>query len=392
MDLNVNYRGAVKNMSAIALYVHIPFCKKKCYYCDFNSYSGKQHLIEEYIGALKKEIKMYKHVIDGYKVSTIFFGGGTPSILEGDQIAIIMDTMGKYYDIEKDAEISIEANPGTLNYNKLKKYYAGGINRLSIGLQACQENLLRTLGRIHSFEDYSKNLNEAREAGFTNINTDLMFSLPGQREKDLEECLEKVVSLGIPHISAYSLIIEEGTLFGNWVRNKTIVLPDEEIQLKMYHNTIGYLKEKGYIHYEISNFAKPGFQCEHNMVYWHNKPYIGLGAGSHSYFNKKRFNNVGSIEKYMDLVSNKKIPIENEIDVSIRDEISETMFLGLRLTEGISIKEFIERFNISPFEIYEKQIKKFSTQGLLEYDKTHIRLTQKGIDLSNIVFRDMLLD
>ena len=226
-------------MNIIALYIHIPFCKKKCYYCDFNSYSGKQHLIEEYIEALKKEIKMYKDVLNSYKISTIFFGGGTPSILEGDQITIIMDTMRKYYDIEEDAEISMEANPGTLNYNKLKKYYAGGINRLSIGLQAWQDNLLKTLGRIHSFEDYFKNLNEAREAGFTNINTDLMFSLPGQSEKNLEECLEKIVSLDIPHISAYSLIIEEGTPFYNWVRDKTIVLPDEEIQLKMYHNTIG---------------------------------------------------------------------------------------------------------------------------------------------------------
>lgn len=379
-------------MKSISLYVHIPFCQKKCYYCDFNSYSGKQHLIKDYIEALKKEIIMYKFILNNYRIDTIFFGGGTPSILEGDQITDIIDTIKKHYVVRDGAEISMEANPGTLNYNKLKKYYSSGINRLSIGLQACQDNLLKTLGRIHSFEDYLKNLKEARKAGFTNINTDLIFSLPGQKKEHWEKCLEKIVSLDMPHISAYSLIVEEGTLLNNWVKNKIVALPDEEIQLKMYHHTIKYLKEKGYIHYEISNFAKSGFQCKHNMVYWYNKQYIGLGAGSHSYFNKKRFSNVNGIEKYIDLVKSNKTPIEDEIDVSIKDEISETMFLGLRLIEGISIDEFTKRFNISPFEIYEKQIKKFSEQGLLEWDKTHIRLTQKGIDISNIVFQEMLLD
>ncbi len=379
-------------MKSISLYVHIPFCQKKCYYCDFNSYSGKQHLIKDYIEALKKEIIMYKFILNNYRIDTIFFGGGTPSILEGDQITDIIDTIKKHYVVRDGAEISMEANPGTLNYNKLKKYYSSGINRLSIGLQACQDNLLKTLGRIHSFEDYLKNLKEARKAGFTNINTDLIFSLPGQKKEHWEKCLEKIVSLDMPHISAYSLIVEEGTPLNNWVKNKIVALPDEEIQLKMYHHTIKYLKEKGYIHYEISNFAKSGFQCKHNMVYWYNKQYIGLGAGSHSYFNKKRFSNVNGIEKYIDLVKSNKTPIEDEIDVSIKDEISETMFLGLRLIEGISIDEFTKRFNISPFEIYEKQIKKFSEQGLLEWDKTHIRLTQKGIDISNIVFQEMLLD
>ncbi len=379
-------------MKSISLYVHIPFCQKKCYYCDFNSYSGKQHLIKDYIEALKKEIIMYKFILNNYRIDTIFFGGGTPSILEGDQITDIIDTIKKHYVVRDGAEISIEANPGALNYNKLKKYYSSGINRLSIGLQACQDNLLKTLGRIHSFEDYLKNLKEARKAGFTNINTDLIFSLPGQKKEHWEKCLEKIVSLDMPHISAYSLIVEEGTPLNNWVKNKIVALPDEEIQLKMYHHTIKYLKEKGYIHYEISNFAKSGFQCKHNMVYWYNKQYIGLGAGSHSYFNKKRFSNVNGIEEYIDLVKSNKTPIEDEIDVSIKDEISETMFLGLRLIEGISIDEFTKRFNISPFEIYEKQIKKFSEQGLLEWDKTHIRLTQKGIDISNIVFQEMLLD
>lgn len=379
-------------MKSISLYIHIPFCQKKCYYCDFNSYSGKQHLIKDYIEALKKEIKMYKSVLNSYKIDTIFFGGGTPSILEGDQIAVIVDAIRKNFAVRNDAEISIEANPGTLSYDKLKKYYNSGINRLSIGLQTCQNDLLKMLGRIHSFENYLKNLEEAREAGFSNINTDLIFSLPNQGEEDLAECLRKMVSLDVPHISAYSLIVEEGTLFSDWVKNKILILPDEEIQLKMYHDTIKYLKEKGYIHYEISNFAKSGFQCRHNMVYWHNEYYIGMGASSHSYFNKKRFNNVAGIEKYIYLIKNGKTPVENEMDIPIKDEISETMFLGLRLTDGIFVKKFIERFNISPFEIYGEQIRKFSEQGLLKWDKMNIRLTQKGIDLSNMVFQELLLD
>ncbi len=303
-----------------------------------------------------------------------------------------MDTIKKHYDIEDNAEISIEANPGTLNYSKLKEYYSKGINRLSIGLQACQNTLLKTLGRIHNFEDYLENLEEAREIGFYNINTDLMFSLPGQSENDLVKCLEKIVLLDIPHISAYSLIVEEGTPFNDWIRDKTIVLPDEETQLEMYHSVIEYLKEKGYEHYEISNFARPGFQCKHNMVYWHNKQYIGLGAGSHSCFNKKRFSNINGIEEYIGSVKGGKIPSENKIALSTRDEISETMFLGLRMTEGISVEEFTERFAVSPFEIYDKQIRKFSAQGLLEYDEANIRLTQKGIDISNVVFQELLLD
>lgn len=379
-------------MNSIALYIHIPFCEKKCYYCDFSSYSGKKHLIGDYIEALKKEIILYKPTLENYKISTIFFGGGTPSILEGNEIASIMDIINKNYSIKDDAEVSMEANPGTLTYSKLKTYYENGVNRLSIGLQACQNNLLKTLGRIHSFEDYVKNLEEARKAGFSNINTDLMFALPGQKEKDWEESLERIVSLDIPHISAYSLIVEEETPFYNWVENKKILLPDEEIELKMYHDTIKYLEEKGYTHYEISNFAKPGFQCKHNLIYWQNKPYIGVGSGAHSYFNEKRFNNVKGIEEYIELLKENKAPIEEEIDISMKDQISETMFLGLRMMEGVSIEEFTKKFNISPFEIYKEQMEKFKRQNLLEWDASHIRLTKKGVDLSNIVFQDMLLD
>lgn len=379
-------------MESIALYIHVPFCERKCNYCDFSSYSGKNHLIDEYIEALKKEIILYKNTLNNYKVNTVFFGGGTPSILTGKQINEIMNLLVKYFNIDDKAEISMEANPGTLSYDKLKAYYESGVNRLSIGLQACQKELLKTLGRIHSFEDYTKNLEDARKVGFLNINTDLMFSLPGQSFKDWEKTLEQIVSLDIPHISAYGLIVEEETPFYNWVENKKIILPDEEIELKMYHHTINYLKEKGYEHYEISNFAKPEFQCKHNLIYWHNKPYIGLGSGAHSYFNKKRFSNVKGIEEYINLLSQNKAPLDDEIILSTKDEISETMFLGLRTTKGVSVEDFIQRFNTSPFEVYNEEFNKLRKQGLLCWDEKYIKLTSKGIDISNVVFQEMLLE
>lgn len=379
-------------MDCKSLYIHIPFCKKKCYYCDFNSYSGKEYLIDDYIEALKKEITLYKDILNKNKINTIFLGGGTPSILNGEQIFEIMNTLNKNFLIKDNAEISIESNPGTLNYSKLKLYYESGINRLSIGLQACQNNLLNKIGRIHSFEEYIKNLQDARKIGFSNINTDLMFSLPGQTKKDWKETLNKIVDLNIPHISAYSLIVEEETPFYNWVGDGKVALPSEDVEIDMYHYAIKYLKEKGYKHYEISNFAKNRFECKHNLTYWKNKPYLGIGVGAHSYFNKKRFNNVKKIEEYIRLVKNDKLPVEERLDISTKDEISEFMFLGLRLIDGISIKEFINRFNVSPFEIYKEEFKKLKGDELLFWDEEQIKLTSKGIDLSNIVFQDMLLD
>lgn len=379
-------------MNSIALYIHIPFCEKKCHYCDFNSYSGKNHLVDDYIKALKKEMQQYGEIIKGHSVATVFFGGGTPSILTGEQMAEIMETLRRYYTLEEQAEISMEANPGTLNFHKLKAYYESGINRLSMGLQSCQNHLLKTLGRIHSFEEYVKNLEDARKAGFTNINTDLMFSLPGQTERDWQESLEKIVSLGIPHISAYSLIVEEGTPFFSWVENKKIILPDEEVDMNMYHYTIEYLKSKGYHHYEISNYAKNGFECKHNITYWHNEHYIGLGAGAHSYFDQKRFNNFADIDKYIHLLGEGSSPVEEEILVSKNDEIAETMFLGLRMMEGISIDGFFKRFHTTPLAIYEDTLEKLRKQGLIQWDEKGIWLTSKGIDLSNVVFEKMLLD
>lgn len=348
--------------------------------------------MEGYVSALKKEIQLYANEAQDYKVETLFIGGGTPSILQGYQIQEIMDYIGEYYNLSKTVEISIESNPGLLDIEKLKTYYNSGINRLSIGLQACQDNLLKALGRIHTYQDFIKNLQDARQVGFTNINADLMFGLPQQKIEDWRRSLESIVELEIPHISTYSLIIEEDTLFYQWEKTGKIHRLPEELELQMYHETINYLRDKGYIHYEISNFAKPGHQCKHNKTYWKNQSYLGLGSAAHSYFRKERFSNFIDIENYIQYINSNRKPVDTRTTPSIKDEISETMFLGLRMMEGISIQAFKKRFNQSPFDIYKNTFQQLRRKKLIFWDDHQIRLTEKGIDLANLVFQEMLLE
>jgi len=389
----------MKEKKQIALYIHIPFCESKCYYCDFNSFSGKNELIEDYINALIKEINYYSGKLSEYEISTVFFGGGTPSILESNQILLIMDSISSHFNSSKNAEISVEANPGTLSKQKLQSYRDSGINRLSMGLQSCENAYLKDLGRIHTYQEFLVNLEDARKVGFRNINVDLMFALPNMTAREWEDCLIQINNLEIPHISAYSLVWEDGTKFQQLKQGGHIKPIDEDEELEMYHLTIDYLKSKGYSHYEISNYAKEGYQCKHNIIYWKNQNYIGLGAGAHSYFDNKRFNNANKIEEYITLINGDNsaslslefsLAVENIIQVSRADEISETMFLGLRMTEGIEVDEFIKRFNESPFKIYMKELDKLKKQELILYDGKILKLTQKGIDLSNVVFREFV--
>lgn len=379
-------------MKPLGIYLHIPFCQKKCYYCDFISYSGKEELIEDYIESLKKEIQLYREELSGHSIKSIFIGGGTPSILTGGQVEEIIRTLANCYHLEKGIEVSIEANPGLLSREKLQHYYAAGINRLSIGLQACQEHLLQRLGRIHQYKDFIGNLQEAKAVGFNNINVDLMFGLPTQTLGEWHASLENIVALGIPHISAYNLIFEEGTPFFQWMEEGRIQKADEELELRMYHDAIGFLKDNGYLHYEISNFAKPNHQCQHNILYWKNQEYIGFGVAAHSYINNHRFYNHSGIEEYSYDIQNHQKPIEESHSLSIKEEISETMFLGLRMMEGVNVKDFVKRFGRTPEEIYGKQLKKLKERQLITYDDYHIKLTSKGIDLANLVFEEMLLD
>ena len=379
-------------MKSIGIYIHIPFCERKCLYCDFNSYSGKKELISEYLEGLKQEIRLHKGMLEGFEAESIYIGGGTPSLLSGKALESIMMALKENIRIKAGAEISMEANPGTLNKENLKGYFNSGINRLSMGLQACQDKLLSKLGRIHSYQDFLNNLEDARAVGFSNINVDLMFALPGQGLKEWEVSLMKLIGLDIPHISAYSLIWEEGTALEG-LRDKSLLSPaDEELELAMFHTARSILKNSGYNYYEISNYAKPDFECRHNIVYWKNQSYVGMGAGAHSYFNNRRYSNETTIEGYLKAIDKMGNPVKEVIEVSRTDEISETMFLGLRMTKGINIEDFKHRFGVTPMEVYPNILPKLKADGLILYNDEKIALTDRGIDLANLVFQELLID
>ena len=352
-----------------SLYIHIPFCKQKCLYCDFNSYSNADKLINDYVIALKNEIQSYS--FNAYK--TIYFGGGTPSYIDEKSIIDILNCV----DYKKAEEITIEVNPGTVTKEKLRSYIENGINRLSIGLQATQDNILKEIGRIHTLEDFEKTYIMAREVGFKNISVDLMFGLPNQALKDVEESLDFIIKINPEHVSCYSLILHEN-IFNN--------LPEDEEEREMYYLIINKLKEAGYEHYEISNFAKPGYESKHNLVYWNQGEYVGVGAGASSYIDNKRYTNVTNINKY---ITNYGDRIIEEIQ-SADDKEREYIILKLRLIDGINIEEMNEKFNINVCEKYKEQIEKMKKLELLEYNDKKIRLTKKGLDLANVVWQEFL--
>ncbi|QEK12372.1 oxygen-independent coproporphyrinogen III oxidase [Crassaminicella thermophila] len=378
-------------MKEIGMYIHIPFCAQKCLYCDFCSFSATEEMISKYIDALIKEMKIYEEKLRKCKIKSIFIGGGTPSIISINKMDKIINGIHSNFNLKEDLEFSIESNPGTLNKEKISYYLNHNINRLSIGLQAWQDFLLKKLGRVHNSKEFVRNYLLAREIGFKNINIDIMFALPNQSINHWQETLRNVVTLKPEHISAYSLKIEEGTVFNQLYKKGELHLPDEEKDRKMYHFTIDYLLENGYKHYEISNFAKEGQECIHNKIYWENEEYIGLGLGAHSYLNKIRYSNTTDLKDYIENIDKKNICVHKE-EISIKDEIAETMFLGLRMMKGISIKKFTKKFGISPLKVYSNEICDLKEKGLLQVDDQVIRLTRKGIDLSNHVFVAFLLD
>ncbi len=374
----------------IGLYIHVPFCKSKCNYCDFNSYAGMEELIPEYFNSMKKEIEFYRERLRDYTIGTVFIGGGTPSMVEEKYIVDILDICFKTMKISNEAEISIEANPGTVNLNKLFSYRNAGINRLSMGLQAWQDHILQYIGRIHKARDFSDNIEAARKAGFENINADLMFGLPGQTINDWEETLKAVDDLGVEHISCYSLKIEEGTVLGEKLDSGELIPVEDELDRAMYDSAIEFLKSKKFMRYEISNFAKPGFQCRHNLIYWRAEEYIGLGAGAHSYFENNRFNNVNKIKDYIRNIQEGNGIIENVQFINLEESMSEYMILGLRLTEGVNIAKFKERFGQNIFDVWGEVIEKNVRKGLLTMENESIQLTSKGFDLANSVFVEFI--
>ncbi|EMU53453.1 radical SAM family heme chaperone HemW [Clostridium butyricum] len=375
-------------MKEMSLYIHIPFCKQKCLYCDFPSYAGKESLINEYIRALNEEIL---RKCSKYKIASIFVGGGTPSYLNEINLESLLKTIN-LLDFKDDFEFTIECNPGTLNEEKLVLMKNYNVNRISMGLQTTNDNLLKEIGRIHSFEEFEKNYNQARKAGFENINVDLMFGLPNQHMKDWKASLEDVMSLEPDHISAYSLIIEEGTCFYNLYNNDKLNIPNEEEERSMYLFTKGFLEDYGYNQYEISNYAKVNKECFHNKVYWKCNEYLGLGVSASSFVDEKRFKNIDDIKIYIEKINNNE-DVTEEIHVNnINDDMEEFMFMGLRMIEGINLKTFKKRFGKDVFDIYDEVIKNNIKKGLLVVDSEKLYLSEKGIELSNYVMSDFILN
>lgn len=389
----------------LGLYIHIPFCVKKCKYCDFNSYKMDIDAKKRYIEDLKIEMELYSNKLykdNKYKkkedyhlnsddtITSIFVGGGTPSILTSDEIREIFTSVRAMFNIDKNAEITIECNPGTLTLEKLKTMKDIGINRLSIGLQAVQEQHLNFIGRIHTYEEFEKNYKDALSVGFKNINIDLMYSLPNQTLCDWKETLQKVSDLNPTHISAYSLILEEGTELYNMYENNKFELIDENMDIEMYEYTINYLKSKGYNQYEISNYSKDGYNCEHNILYWECEHYIGLGAGASGYINKNRYNNLESLDDYHLSLTKREKPIqENEI-LSEKDMIEEKIFMGLRMNKGIEFEDFKKKFGLDFREKYNKQIEMLLDRKLINQSFEGIQLTQKGREISNSIFIEFM--
>lgn len=366
-------------MKELGIYIHIPFCKSKCLYCDFNSFAQKDDCIDRYIKSVKREIERYAQENKNVLVKTIYIGGGTPSYIKEKYIKELIETIKKNFEIFSNAEITIEVNPGTVNRRKLECYYKAGINRLSIGLQSANDKLLKLIGRVHDFEDFLETVKLANTVGFTNINADCMIGLPNQTIYDVEETINTLINLRLTHVSVYSLIVEPGTPLEKKIDSGELKLPDEEIERYMYWFAKRKLEENGYLHYEISNFARPMFRSRHNMDCWNQKEYKGFGVSASSYENRVRYINISNIEQYIKNIEEEKFE-ENYIVEEKQDReamMKEYMLLGLRKITGVSISEFRKKFGTIPAFKYNKEITKLTEEGLIESNGLSIRLTKK---------------
>mgnify|MGYP006068433937 FL=1 len=378
----------------IGIYIHIPFCMKKCFYCDFVSYANKEDMIEKYIKALEKEIKIKAEENKLLKINTIYIGGGTPSFIDSKHIVYIINAIKESFNVKENAEITIEVNPGTVTKNKLEDYIKCGINRISIGLQTTNNELLKQIGRIHTYEQFLETYNLIRMVGFNNINVDLMLALPNQTIKDLEDSLNKVIMLKPEHISVYSLILEEKTKLYDLVESGKLELLDESIERNMYWKVKNILEQNGYKHYEISNFAKEGYESKHNLNCWNQEEYLGMGVAAHSYLNNKRYSNTENLEQYINKLLDEE-GIKNDIvtvheEQTLEDKQKEYMLLGLRKIEGIKISDFKNKFVQNPIYIFRKELDKLVKEDLIQVEDNNIKLTKKGLDLANLVFEEFV--
>ena len=387
-------------MKEMELYIHVPFCIKKCAYCDFPSAPAGEEERQRYVETMIKEIQGYRKKYQEYCVTTIFVGGGTPSVLSGEQIKEVFNALRASFVIDTQAEITIEVNPGTVTEEKVEAWMQAGVNRISIGLQSVNDEELQMLGRMHTYKDFLNTYHLLRDKGFNNLNIDLISAIPGQTLESWKKTLSTVAELEPEHISAYSLIVEEGTPFytiygeggadGN-LESMVQPLPDEETERFIYEETETILQKYGYDRYEISNYAKPGYACRHNEGYWRRVNYLGVGLGASSLIENQRFRNFSTYDTYMDAIQNQKLFHEEVESLSVTDEMEEFIFLGLRMMSGISREEFQKKFRKKIETVYEKQIQQLKKDGLIEFVENRIRLTKRGIDISNYVFEQFLL-
>ncbi|MCH8186760.1 MAG: radical SAM family heme chaperone HemW [Chloroflexi bacterium] len=388
------------------LYVHIPFCKTKCPYCDFNTYARIEDLVPRYVDALQAEISLWGALLHHPPLETVFFGGGTPSYLPADRIVAILEAIRGSFGVSAGAEVSLEANPGDLTPAKLDALRRVGINRLSIGVQSLDDRLLEALGRRHSAADARRSYHTAVDAGFDNVSIDLMYGLPHQTLTGWRDTLDGIISLGPPHVSMYCLTLEQGTPLAQWVQLGKVPEPDPDLAADMYEMAEERMGQRGYRHYEISNWAKPGFPSRHNLIYWRNQPFLGVGPGAHSYLGGFRFANLKSPREYIERLDSRPplpkasspmseriagVPVVDTVEaIGPRLEMAETMMMGLRLDTGIISEDFARRFGRSPAEVYPDDVADLAAVGLLEDSDGALKLTPRGRMLGNEVFSRFL--
>lgn len=374
-------------MKPLALYVHVPFCRSKCVYCDFASYPNREGCIPEYLAALRQELFFWRERLAGYELSTMFIGGGTPSILSGEQIAGLLEDVRSVLPVRSDAEITMEANPGTTEPEQLSMCRRAGVNRISFGAQAMDDDLLKRLGRIHTAAQVCEAVRMAREAGFDNLSLDLMYALPGQTQERWLDTLEKAAALKPDHISAYSLIVEEGTPMHGMVEEGKVELPDDDAVVGMQRAAIDRLGAAGYRRYEISNYAREGRECRHNIVYWRRGEYLGLGCAAHSLMSGERFENPRALGDYLAGVRGC-----DRVKLTREDEMEETLMLATRMTEGMNLEAYRERFGVDFEREHRDALRRLAGFGLVKIEDGCLRLTRSGMELQNAVVVELLDD
>lgn len=376
--------------SSSAIYIHIPFCEHICYYCDFNKVFLEGQPVDEYVDLLIKEMKLTANKTGVVPVDTVFVGGGTPTTLNESQIAKLCTAVQEIFPLKEGAEFSFEANPGDLSISKLQTMKDYGVNRISMGVQSFNNELLKKIGRIHTVKDVYQSVENMRAVGFENVSIDLIFSLPGQTEADFKDTLNQALALDLPHYSAYSLIIEPKTIFYNLMQKGKLFLPGQDAEANMYDLLLNEMEKHGRKQYEISNFAKEGFQSKHNITYWSNEHYYGFGAGAHGYIGNTRYSNFGPIKKYMEPLQENKLPIFQQKELTLKEKMEEEMFLGLRKVHGVDKMAFYQKFGQDLETIFPKAIQKTMEKGWLENNRENVALTRNGRFLGNNVFQEFL--